>query len=246
MKYQGSKRRIAKEILAIMLKDRKPNQWFVDAFAGGMNLIEHVDGNRIANDANRFVIALFKAAQNGYVPPAEISEELYYDIKRNQLSYPPELVGFVGITCAFGSAWFTGYAKDSGGRNYASEGRRNLLKQIDNLKGCIMVSGEYSSIKIPENSIIYCDPPYSGATYWYTKGVKQDDGYQIQAVPDFDHDKFWNWCRQMTTKGHKVYVSEYTAPSDFRCIWSKEQIENINNIDKEKSNKIERLFIYEI
>lgn len=31
----GSKNRIANEIIPIMLKERKENQWFVDMFCGG-------------------------------------------------------------------------------------------------------------------------------------------------------------------------------------------------------------------
>lgn len=35
MKYVGSKNRHAKEILPIILKDRKPDQWYVEPFVGG-------------------------------------------------------------------------------------------------------------------------------------------------------------------------------------------------------------------
>ena len=38
MKYMGSKRRIAKYILPIMLKDRIENQYFYDLFCGGGNV----------------------------------------------------------------------------------------------------------------------------------------------------------------------------------------------------------------
>ena len=42
MKYMGSKARIAKHILPIILKDRKPNQWYSEPFTGGANLIDKV------------------------------------------------------------------------------------------------------------------------------------------------------------------------------------------------------------
>ncbi len=35
MKYMGSKARFAKDILPIILKDRKPEQWYVEPFARG-------------------------------------------------------------------------------------------------------------------------------------------------------------------------------------------------------------------
>ena len=43
MKYMGSKNRIAKHLLPIILKDRKEGQWFVDTCVGGANLIDKVD-----------------------------------------------------------------------------------------------------------------------------------------------------------------------------------------------------------
>jgi len=50
MKYMGSKSRIANDILPIILKDRKQDQYYVEPFCGGLNVIDKVDGNRIAND----------------------------------------------------------------------------------------------------------------------------------------------------------------------------------------------------
>ncbi len=40
----GSKARIAKHILPIILKDRKDGQWYVEPFVGGANLIEEKTG----------------------------------------------------------------------------------------------------------------------------------------------------------------------------------------------------------
>jgi len=47
MKYMGSKSRHAKEILSIILKERKPDQWYVEPFVGGANVIDKVDGKRL-------------------------------------------------------------------------------------------------------------------------------------------------------------------------------------------------------
>ena len=52
MKYMGSKRRIAKHILPIILKNRKENQVFYDLFVGGGNILDKVCGRRVANDNN--------------------------------------------------------------------------------------------------------------------------------------------------------------------------------------------------
>jgi len=55
MKYMGSKNRIAKEILPIMLKERNQRTW-VEPFVGGANLIDKVDGKRIGADINPYLI----------------------------------------------------------------------------------------------------------------------------------------------------------------------------------------------
>lgn len=51
MKYMGSKRRIVKDILPIMMKDMNENTAFVDVFCGGCHVIEQVPSSyrRIAN-----------------------------------------------------------------------------------------------------------------------------------------------------------------------------------------------------
>jgi len=55
MKYMGSKNRIAKYILPLMLKYRKPNQTWVEPFVGGANMIDKVDGKRIGADLNHYL-----------------------------------------------------------------------------------------------------------------------------------------------------------------------------------------------
>ena len=49
MKYLGSKNRIAKEILPIMLKYRGERVW-VEPFVGGANMIDKVHGHKIGCD----------------------------------------------------------------------------------------------------------------------------------------------------------------------------------------------------
>lgn len=43
----GSKRRIAKDILPIILENRTPEQFYVEPFVGGANMIDKVQGKRI-------------------------------------------------------------------------------------------------------------------------------------------------------------------------------------------------------
>ena len=210
MKYMGSKNRHAKNLLPIILKNRKKEQWYVEPFVGGFNLIDKVEGNRIANDSNKYLISLFKSLQEGWVPPGIISNDEYLKIKNNKEDYPCNLVGFVGFGCSYSGKWFGGYArgknKKGNDRNYCDESKRNVLKQVKNIKEVIIYNKNYYELEIPYNSIIYCDPPYQNTTKYNT---------------DFDHKIFWGWVRNMSNKGHQVYVSEYNAPSDFICLYEK-------------------------
>lgn len=90
------------------------------------------------------------------------------------------------------------------------------------MDGVKFAQSSYEELDVPANSVIYCDPPYRK-----TKG--------------FDHDKFWNWCRKKAEEGHSVFISEYSAPADFTCIWEKEVTNAMGTTNTYKP--IERLFV---
>ena len=73
----GSKNRIAKYLLPIILKDRKEDQWYVEPFVGGANMIDKVDGNRIGADKNEFLIEMWKGLQENKSRPYKIEKDLY-------------------------------------------------------------------------------------------------------------------------------------------------------------------------
>ena len=161
----GSKARFAKDLLPIILKDRKPNQVYLEPFAGGMNMTDKVDGMRIANDQHEELMAMWQALiYDGWDPPQSISEEEYRHIKYNQEQYPKHLVAYVGYN-SFGGKWFAGYRRDKQGkRDYWSEHCRNITKQVPSLTGVQLSCKSYLDLEIPENSVIYCYPPYASTT----------------------------------------------------------------------------------
>lgn len=226
MRYLGGKSKLAKKILPFILKNRKPGQYYVEPFAGAMNVIEYVEGNRIANDLNYNLICLYQALQDGYELPTTISEDLYKEIKANPDHYNPALLGFVSFGCSFGGKEWGGFAQGEN-RNYSNESYRKIMKQTENLKGTIFKNLKYQDLEIPPNSIIYCDPPYKGTTK-YKQGI--------------DYNEFYDWCRQKKQEGHQVFVSEFEMPDDFKCIWELERKIAVTNITKAKV-KIEKLFI---
>lgn len=203
MRYLGSKRRIAKSILPVILSTRGQDSWYVEPFVGGLNSMIHVTGKRLGADTNKYVIEMFKAIQNGWEPPGQLSSDEYTAIRNCKDNFPPELVGFVGSACSFGGKWFGGLARATG-RNIVDEARRGLLKDAHLIIGVSLVVSSYDTLDIPTRSTIYCDPPYAGTT-----------GYG----ETFDSNHFWGWCREQAYAGNQVFISEYEAPEDFNSVW---------------------------
>lgn len=235
MKYMGSKARFARAIYTRIceLTPRNGRPW-VEPFAGGMNMICEVpfeDGPRYANDYNPYLIELFKALSSGWIPPKSVTREFYEKCRR--LDGEMHIIGYVGFNCSYSGKWFGGYAGEvttSIGtvRNYQDEAFRNIQKQIEKLKEVSYSNYSYDEVKIPENSIVYCDPPYEGTTKY---------------KEDFNHCEFWGWVRRVS-KEHDVFVSEYNAPEDFECVWQKAASSSLSANGKSGGNKqsIEKLF----
>lgn len=238
MKYMGGKNRIAGYLIPIITSNRKKDQYYVEPFVGGCNLIDKVDGNRIGGDNNPYLIDMWKGLQIDTERPTIIERELYsrarteYNNKTN-IEFSNFMIGWIGWMGSYNGRFFDGgYSGHKSGkseRDYISEQMRNTESQIPSIKDVIFLSGSYNKIEIPPKSIIYCDIPYMG-----TKQYSTSKG--------FDYDVFWEWCREMSNLGHIVYISEYQAPNDFKCIWEKEVTNSMNTTKTYKP--IERLFIY--
>ena len=237
MIYMGSKSRIAEQILTIILEGRKDGQYYVEPFCGGCNTIDKVPGNRIANDSNPYLIAMWEALSWGWDPPKIIDKDHYRDVQKcyNQGTdeYPMHYIGWVGFVGSFNGKFFGGYAGHSamnaagGIRDRIGEAIRNISAQVPLIGGVQFTNRSYADMIIPPNSIIYCDPPYEGVTKYE---------YSI------DREKFWAWCRERVTEGHKVFISEYDAPDDFVCVWERKLRVCVNpGIGKQA---IEKLFIH--
>ena len=225
MRYVGGKYRFSKIICEYLLP--YVGLVYIEPFVGsGAVLVNVPNIKRIANDSHPYLISLLTAVSYGWLPPIVVSESLYKSCRDNPEQHAPELVGFVGFACSFAAKWFGGFAR-GGTRNYALEGYKNLAAQAPLLKGVSFFCGSYLELDIPESpSLIYCDPPYRN-----TQGYGEP----------FDSDVFWEWCRVLSTNGHILFISEYSAPSDIPCIWEKTRAASL---DRNTGGKIstEKLF----
>jgi DNA adenine methylase len=229
MKYMGSKNRIAKEILPIMLKERGQRTW-VEPFVGGGNMIDKVQGKRIGADINHYLIDALISIRDcvSDLPKNknEFTEDDYKDLRKSD-DY--KYKGYAGFAFSYSCKWLGGWCRDGKNkRDYVNESYKNAVNQSPLLQGVRFVNESYLDLQIPEDSLIYCDPPYENTT-------KYKD--------DFNHLEFWEWCRNKSKEGHIVFVSEYNAPADFKCIWSKEVTSSLTQ-DTGAKTSIERLFEY--
>ena len=242
MRYCGSKRKFMKYLLPILTKYMDENTLFVDLFGGGMNVVCEIPSEpKIAVDYNKYVIALWKELQENGMNniPTEVSEEMYNDIKSDYINhtnkYEDYIIGYVGTCCSFGGSWFNGYARFNPNKNedHIKEAYNGLKKQVENfigLKKTVFLHCTYNMVLLDKNDIVYCDPPYAS-----TKKYESD----------FNNDAFWEWAREASKKVKKLYVSEYDAPSDFKCIWQMEKKDSLGTRKGKKQNtKVEKLFVY--
>lgn len=242
MKYQGSKRRIVKEILPIILNGMKEGDCFVDAFCGGCNLLDKVPSTfkRIANDKNKYLIAMWaRLTRYNWQPPIQIDREIYNTYRaefnkrkfndNSSISFLDTEIGWYGYMGSFNGRFFDGgySGHNVKGRDYIGEQINNTLKQIPYLLDVDWYFSDYADIPLPDKATIYCDIPY--------KGTKQ-----YSTSKDFDYSKFYDWCRQKKSEGYRVFVSEYQMPDDFKCIWQK-QITCAVNLTK-TTRPTEKLF----
>lgn len=87
---------------------------------------------------------------------------------------------------------------------------------------------DYRNVELPDNCIVYCDPPYANTSHYGLNSRK------------FDNDAFWEWARHCK---RPLYISEYKAPKDFLCL---AEIPATSKIAAKASNSVtEKIFARE-
>ena len=226
MQYFGGKQRISKQIVEVLNEYRKGNQPLVEPFVGGCNIISKMSGERYCYDINEYLIEMYKAVQNGWTPPAIITEE-EYDYIRNNKDEDKPLTGFVGIGCSYSGKWFGGYARNKTGRNYCLNAHNSILKQLNEIRDIKFDCKDYKELEF-DGCLIYCDPPYKDTT-------------KYPIIGEFNTEEFWNVMRNWS-KNNIVIISEYEAPYDFECIKEIHTKTDIRNSDGKRESRVERLF----
>lgn len=232
MIYPGGKHNLSKRILPLILKNRKPEQHYVEPFVGGANVFKNVSNPRIGSDIHLPIISYYQETQKGWTPP-RIDRQKFEHMKNQPENFKPHELGFYGHGYARMGEYFgtfvdkqlwhgDGYTRD---RIQAAHNSHDIL--YDQIKGALFICVDYLNLLLPNNSLIYCDPPY-------------ENGYAYNGK-HFDSPLFWKWVRNKTKEGHEIFISEYKAPSDFICIYAHETYNHMGA----KQKRIEKLFVHE-
>jgi DNA adenine methylase len=200
MRYFGGKTKIAKYISeyinARIHTHTHTHTHYAEPFCGSCNIAILVNATvKLLNDKHKYLIAMFQALQNGWIPPTSVSEQEYYSAKQNQ-DNEPWIAGFVGFACSFAGKWWGGYARDNKGGNYALRGHNSVLKKMKALSCATFTSQDFQELNY-ENCLVYCDPPYKNTTQ-YCKSI----------LGNFPYENFLQWTKKMSEK-NIVLVSEY-------------------------------------
>lgn len=229
LKYLGGKKRIAKQLCGFLNEQISINDYsyYFEPFVGSCAVIENIQHKkRYGNDANKYLISLYKSLLSGWIPPENLSEEEYKYIKEHKEENMP-LTAFAAFGCSFSGKWFGGYCRDNTDRNYALNTKNSLLKQLPKIRDIVFSDKDYRECK-PKSAFIYCDPPYANTTkYDFFNG--------------FDNNEFWETMREWS-KNNKVFISEYIAPEDFKCVLEIKTKTDLRNKEGSTIPRIEKLF----
>lgn len=243
MKYMGSKSRIAKHIVPIIQKyiDESNTGIYLEPFVGGCNVIDKISCKmRVGSDKQYYLIQFLKNLDKLSELPADfVTREHYSDVRnayhkrKGCKEFEDWYIGAIGFLASYNGRFFDGgYAGTSEEkgrvRNYYDECRRNIEEQAPLLKDIIFYCQSYETWRTVKGAVIYCDPPYA-------------DTKQYNVSKGFDHEAFWQWCRDMSAD-NIVLISEEHAPEDFECIWEAPVKRTIKT--DSKVTKVEKLYKY--
>lgn len=108
--------------------------------------------------------------------------------------------------------------------------RLQSLERLESLERLRVTSLSYDEIDIPEDAVVYCDPPYHAC----------DNSLYEGTAKAFDHCAFYDWCVRVS-KTNPIFISEYSIEDDrFEVVAEKQKITSMASV--KSFNVIERLY----
>lgn len=239
MRYVGGKSKLARQIAATILGATDDRACYIEPFVGGGSVLAQMAPHFVRSyvgDASEIALMWDALVREGWRPPEIVTEQEYAALKDAD---PSALRAFVGFGGSFGGKFFGGYARGgyrSNGepRNHQGESARAVSRIADAISGSdvIVYQTDYRYWTPQSGDVVYCDPPY-----------RDTQGYPVGA---FDSDEFWSVVSHWARNGAHVFVSEYTAPKDWTCVWEATHRLSLTQPSQGRGERIERLFTMEV
>lgn len=108
--------------------------------------------------------------------------------------------------------------------------RLQNLQNLQSLEHLRVASLSYDEIDIPEDAVVYCDPPYHACR-----------GHLYEGTADaFDHCEFYDWCVRVS-KTNPIFISEYSIEDDrFEIVAEKQKMTCLSSV--KSFNVTERIY----
>ena len=232
MRYMGGKFRHAGPIAAIITKHLKPGMVYVEPFCGACNVTAKINWPvRMVSDSNAALITMYKALQDGWIPPMSATKA-EHDRLKDAMDVNDPLTAFYGFGCSFRGKWFGGFGGDvmHGRQTYCVDSSKSIEVIRPWIQSAIFSATDYQTLN-PVNAVIYCDPPYTNTTSYKGGG-------------SFNTDEFWQTVDRWRLAGNVVLVSEYVAPAEWVAVWTAKTKVTING-SYNGLPRVERLFMHE-
>lgn len=232
MRYYGGKSIVGKRIYDFLKQYIENDYIYIEPFCGALGILKHMSSHFkkcYANDQSKDLIMLLNQVKLGQFKNPKITRDKWLKYKYSNKSCAER--AFAGYGCSFGGVWFNGYIDDPGNNDMTYSSLLKLEPLIKNVKFYnkdyidFLQNFDFSKGKY----FIYLDPPYKNTS--------------CQPWPEFDSQKFWNVVRYLCNQGCLVFVSEFSAPKDFKSIFSFSRKNGLHNVSIGQT-LIEKIFVY--
>jgi DNA adenine methylase len=238
MRYMGGKHRQSKAI-AKAIHSKHVGEPYCEPFCGALGSAEKVAphmGSVSLSDASLPLVMFWNAVLDGWEPPDLVSEETYakYAERRHDPDVYDPMSAYCGYAMSFGGKWYGGLARSNHtDRSQRAQKKaclrkaaalRSHVKAINNLDYREALRG------IPDNVVVYLDPPYFSRTVAH------------HTARGFDTSEFWRIAEALARTNY-VYVSEFVAPEGWIPVhvWGDTVVRH--GVKTNEGNASEALFI---
>lgn len=208
MRYMGGKFRQGRAIADELRPYIDGETTYVEPFLGGANSAARVardckPGHMILSDTIKPLVLFHEKCYNEGCEwlPLDVTREQFDQYKKDR-PWDNPMTAWIGLGCTLIPDWFHSYFP------YRLESAKNGQRRtIDWLRNCDDVRFKccsYDKLEIPDGAVVYCDPPYANSD-------------AIKYAVGFDHDRFWDWVRQLSQRC-VVVCPTFNPPEDFLTV----------------------------